>query len=198
MFDYCKNLTIFNCGNLKALKYGKFMFDGCSTLTSFKYDLSNLVDGHSMFNGCSNLTDVQIGSLKNLTKGYSMFKGCSFTSINYNLSNLVDGYGMFNECTNLTDVQIGSLKNLIYGYRMFWKCRLNATSVQHILELIPEAPEVSFDEQHWEQKYNLSLGVDESGLQKWIEITGLSDIGTNQASNTLSYKGWAINLYVYQ
>ena len=52
------------------------MFNNCSSLETFAYNLSNVTDGRYMFNNCSSLKTFK-GSLASLVRrGYKMFYNC--------------------------------------------------------------------------------------------------------------------------
>ena len=125
MFYGCSNLTSFS-SDLSNLTSGIGMFYGCSNLASFSSDLSNLRTGEGMFYGCSNLT-LFSSDLSNLTDGGQMFQQCSnLTSFSSDLSSLRDGINMFYVCEKLASFS-SDLSNLTEGNNMFSVC-VNLTS----------------------------------------------------------------------
>ena len=120
---------------LGDLTDGKWMFEYCFDLTSFKSDLSSLTDGYHMFYNCANLATFT-SDLPNLTNGYYMFYSCSqLTSFKSDLSSLTDGEMMFEYCGNLTSFK-SDLSSLTDGYYMFYGCKLDTASVQNIADTI--------------------------------------------------------------
>lgn len=62
-------------GNIGKFTNGFNMFNGCTNLTSFDADLSNLTRGSQMFESCYNLTSFK-SDLSSLTSGHNMFYQC--------------------------------------------------------------------------------------------------------------------------
>lgn len=147
-------------GSIGKFANGSNMFYQCSNLTSFSGDLSSLTDGTSMFNGCTNLS--------------------SFTS---DLSSLTNCPNMFSYCSNLTSFN-ADLPSLIDGGSMFSGCKLDAASVERILNTIPEYTDGS--------SHTLAMVV-QSGeaASKFGEITGTTP---NFAIRNVNFKGWTITV----
>ena len=147
-------------GSIGKFTFGNSMFKNCTNLTSFNGDLSSLTDGSGMFNGCTNLSSFT-SDLSSLTNCPNMFSGCSnLTSFNGDLSSLTDGASMFNGC------------------------KLDAASVERILNTIPEYTDGS--------SHRLTMIV-QSGeaASKFGEITGTTP---NFAIRNVNFKGWTITV----
>ena len=99
----------------EMIKDGSYMFYW-SPLTSFRSDLSSLVNGRQMFRKCS--LESFISDLSSLVNGSSMFYGTSLESFSGDLNSLISGYLMFYQCTNLTSFN-GDLSSLVDGQGMF-------------------------------------------------------------------------------
>ena len=68
-----------------------------------------------------------------------MFNNCSsLTSFNSNLQSLTNARYMFQGCSNLEEFSAPLTSLVRNGYCMFSGCKLNAASVQHIAENLPE------------------------------------------------------------
>lgn len=119
VFDYCSSITSFS-SDLSNLKNGSFMFNNCILLTSFNNDLSSLINGNGMFNNCTNLNSFS-GDLSNLEIGTMMFSSTPINLFSGDLGSLTNGQGMFNGCSNLTQFS-GDLSNLEIGSMMFSRC----------------------------------------------------------------------------
>ena len=59
MFNGCTSLTTFT-SDLSNLDRGRYMFQNCTSLTTFSSDLSSLTNSESMFRGCTTLQSVKI------------------------------------------------------------------------------------------------------------------------------------------
>ena len=124
------------------------------------------------------------GSIGKFTGGNYMFSDCTgLTSFTSDLSSLTDGEGMFYGCTSLTSFN-SDLSSLTTGDYMFQNCKLDAPSVERILNSIPEYLDGS--------SHNLSMSI-QSGeaAEKFGEITGTTP---NLASKSVKFKGWTISV----
>ena len=93
------------------------MFEGCSSLKSFKSNLSELVDGNNMFLNCSSLEEFYA-----------------------DLNSLENGNSMFLECANLNTFR-GDLSSLLDGNLMFGSCKLSVESLIYIADAIKNLEE---------------------------------------------------------
>ena len=117
-------------GNIQTdmIKDGNQMFSGCSGLTTFDSDLSNLTKGNTMFGSCSSITTFD-SDLSSLTDGSYMFQHChGLTSFSSNLSTLTNGNGMFEYCDKL-ETFISRLHSLTNGENMFHETKLTTFSL---------------------------------------------------------------------
>ena len=145
-------------------------------LTEWVADMPNLknsvLNGGSsgVFNYCSALSEF-IGDLSSLTDGYRMFYYCSALSeFIGDLSSLENGVQMFD------------------GFNTINGCKLNAESVECILESIPTYTDGS---------HNLGLGIHVDAVATFNEITGAQLPATKGSIlNNVSYKGWTIAVCV--
>ena len=125
------------------------------------------------------------GSIGKFTIGSNMFSYCSnLTSFNGDLSSLTNGSNMFLSCSNLTSFS-ADLPSLINGNSMFQDCKLDAASVERILNTIPEYTDGS--------SHRLTMTI-QSGeaASKFGEITGTTP---NYAIRNVNFKGWTIQVY---
>ena len=83
--------TLFANVQTEKIKNGKYMFEGCSNLTTFTSDLSSLTDGSGMFQNCPKLTTFT-SDLSSLTCGYQMFVRTKLTpqSVMYIVDSIKD------------------------------------------------------------------------------------------------------------
>lgn len=107
------------------------------------------------------------------------------------LSSLVNGDFMFYHCNTL-ETFIGDLSSLENGTQMFTKineagCKLNAESVECILESIPT---------YTSGTHELGLSIHVDAVETFNEITGAQLPATKGSSLNVSYKGWTIKVYV--
>ena len=163
----------------ESLRFNKIKFRG-----DWKGSIGKFTIGSNMFSYCSNLTSFN-GDLSSLTNGNSMFSYCSnLTSFSSDLSSLTDGSNMFSYCSNLTSFN-GDLSSLTNGNSMFDYCKLDATSVERILNTIPEYTDGS--------SHRLTMTI-QSGeaASKFGEITGTTP---NYAIRNVNFKGWTIQVY---
>lgn len=179
MFRNCKDLTSFNvklpnltngwamfCDSavaesfpgsgifsleMPSLKWGLSMFFGCTGITTFTSDLSNLISAQRMFQGCTNLAKVDTNldsllfsyyafancealtsfdiPLPKIVAATSMFSGCTnLTSFSSDLSALKVGNNMFSGCSSLTSFS-GDLSSLVSANNMFNGCKLDIESI---------------------------------------------------------------------
>ena len=116
-----------NCLNMK------YMFNGCSSLTSIPYfDTSKVTDMNYMFSGCSSLTSIPQLDTSNVTNMYYMFQECRALANlpHLDTSNVTNMNGMFSNCTSLTTIpQLDTSKvtdmgfmfeNIIYNNQSKW------------------------------------------------------------------------------
>jgi hypothetical protein len=109
-----------------------------------------------------------------------MFQGCtSLTTFIGDLSSLTDGTSMFQGCTSL-ETFIGDLGSLTEGENMFTGCKLDAESVECILDTIPVS----------DSAY-MSLGCNAEGFAKAIEITG-AEVADDATSFAPIFKEWRL------
>ena len=148
-----------------------------TALTEWVADMPNLKNGvlngndgtHGVFTFCSRLSKF-VGDLSSLTDGYKMFYTCSALSeFVGDLSSLENGSQMFDG------------DNAITG------CKLNAESVECILESIPT---------YTDGTHNLGLGIHVDAVATFNEITGAQLPATKGSSLNVSYKGWTIAVCV--
>lgn len=143
-------------------------------LTEWVADMPNLKDGLDVFyDGGGHITPIKT------------FIG--------DLSSLENGENMFYFCTAL-ETFIGDLSSLTSGYCMFGGisysscCKLNAESVERILETIPTYTDGS---------HYLGLGIHVDAVETFNEITGAQLPATKQSSlYGVPYKGWTIEVLV--
>ncbi len=120
----------FNTSNVTDMRY---MFSGCSSLTSLNlsmFNTTNVTNMGSMFAGCSNLTSLNLSSFNtaNVTDMGSMFAGCSsITSLilsNFNTSDVTDMSAMFIGCSSLTSLNLSNFNtsNVTVMDGMFQDC----------------------------------------------------------------------------
>ena len=179
MFWNCSNLTTFD-SDLSSLRNGNYMFGWCSALTSFNSDLSSLTNGKHMFWGCSNLTTFD-SDLSSLKYSQSMFQQCyNLTTFNADLSSLESGQEMFITCPNLTSFN-SDLTSLTNGQNMFSGCKLNADSINKILNSIPQVTQTAL----------LHLGINNTDEAKDAINNKLGFIPTTTETQA-TYKGWTI------
>ena len=143
-------------------------------LTEWVADMPNLKDGWDVFyDGGGHITPIKT------------FIG--------DLSSLENGENMFYFCTAL-ETFIGDLSSLINGNLMFGgtssssSCKLNAESVERILETIPTYTDGS---------HYLGLGIHVDAVETFNEITGAQLPATKQSYlYDVPYKGWTIEVRV--
>lgn len=100
MFYDCIALSVFN-EDLTTLTNGAAMFRNCASLTELNFDLPSMVDGSNMFNVStqnypSSYTSFK-GNLSSLVQGHSMFKN-RLRSFDGSLSSLEIGKDTFSGC----------------------------------------------------------------------------------------------------
>lgn len=119
-YSYSADLSQFN-NDLKHLKFGNYMFCGCSNLTTFDSSLDNLEVGDYMFNFCTTLKEFE-NDMRNLKRGAQMFYYCTdLSSFNSDLRSLEMGQNMFSSCNNLSSFN-SDLRSLKDGHCMFESC----------------------------------------------------------------------------
>ena len=137
--DYTKITTV-NLNSLKAIRYGAYAFENCTSLTNVNLNEVERFNANMQyaFNNCTSLVNISFPKLMNNSFAYDsgighMFNNCtSLKSVD--LSNLCcmvnDNYFrhtwnhndyVFNGCTSLTDVDLSSLFAITSGY-MFNDC----------------------------------------------------------------------------
>jgi hypothetical protein len=163
MFDGCSELTsIYNGWTGAEIQDADYAFYGCAKLTSPKVtgfpkletavsmyygagltgslDLTcnELLNGTSMFQKCTGLTSVTtLGKFEKLTNGKQMFAQCTgIQSADVNFNMLENGTNMFYGCSSLTTLHSVSFPKLQTGLGMFGGCRLDAASIQKILDAL--------------------------------------------------------------
>ena len=123
-FSQCTNLTsITGISNLKTdnVTSMRFMFNGCSSLTSLdlsNFNTSNVTDMGWMFKDCSSLTSINLDINKfdtqNVTDMGLMFEGCSsLIAINvshFNTEKVTNMGQMFRNCSSLTSLDVSNFK----------------------------------------------------------------------------------------
>lgn len=116
-------------------------FSGTSMKTISNTTWDVLRSAEAMF-ASSQLTGWN-NNLPALQQGYCMFYNSgSFTSFTGSLSALGDGMRMFTNCSALTNVSItGTMTNLWRGTEMFKGCSLSYTSLNNILNALPQTTE---------------------------------------------------------
>lgn len=136
MFQYCSKLKAFE-SDLSSLVDGFHMFQACSSLDTFQTPMPKLVTSSYMFQGDSKLTTFS-GALDALETGDFMFASTKIQSFAVNMPRLKNGTSMFDACP-LVECSIGfpSLEN---GSGMFRNCKLEAETINAILESLPLAP----------------------------------------------------------
>lgn len=144
-------------------------------LTEWVADMPNLKNGalnngeSGVFNYCSTLSKF-VGDLSSLTNGYRMFYYCSALSeFIGDLSSLENGVQMFD------------------GFNTIGGCKLNAESVECILESIPT---------YTDGTHTLGLGIHVDAVATFNEITGAQLPATKGSQLNVSYKGWMISVCV--
>ena len=119
--------------------------------------------------------------LLDLTDGSKMFQECTtLTKFISDLSSLTNGSNMFNGCTSLTDFK-SYLTSLTDGQNMFSGCKLNADSINKILNSIPQVTETP----------SLHLGINDTGEAKDAINNKLGFMPTTTETQA-TYKGWTI------
>ena len=110
----------------------RYMFDGCSKLTSLdltNFDTSNVTNMSYMFRNCSSLASLDLSNFdtSSVTNMGNMFRGCnnlnSLELSRFNTSSVTDMNGMFSGCSNLTSLDLtnfdtSSVKYLDYMFQM--------------------------------------------------------------------------------
>lgn len=113
-----------------------------STINKITGDFSSINSMSSAFNSCTNLTRFDI-DLPSLEDGQYMFSNCSnLEEFVANTPKLTNGTYMFNNCPKLETIII-DLSNIVQTDQMFQFCNLNATSLIHILETLPQRTSTS-------------------------------------------------------
>ena len=114
----------------------RYMFDGCTSLTSLDVSGFNtsIVDNMSyMFNGCTSLTTLDLSNFNtsNVTNINNMFDSCSsLTSLNvsnWNTASVINMNFMFEGCDSLTSLDLSNFDTSKVSY-MKWAFR-NCTSL---------------------------------------------------------------------
>ena len=143
------------------------MFNGCSSLSSFSYSLSNLINANSAFMYCSSLEE--------------------FSS---DISSLKNGFQMFAFCYKLQKFS-SKLPSLTSGTYMFTGCKLNKDSVINIITSLKE------DNICDTGSPSLHIGIDRNLAtdSELLSFLGISS-GTNQTITITNPKGinWAVSL----
>lgn len=75
--DPLNTIDILGTGNLSLLTDVTSLFRNCTSLNSFKGNLSHVEIMASMFYGCNKLEYIELSSTENSTNMSSMFNGCS-------------------------------------------------------------------------------------------------------------------------
>ena len=190
----------------ETLTNGSYLFRSYQNIKQMNFEFPNLTNGYHMFNGCSKLTSVGSNTFSKLTNGEQMFSLCySLKEVNFELGELTKGSSMFQHCYELQVINLGNLNKLtdgtsmfanaklltsfLYplpalniGTHMFANCKLDGASVQNILTTIPTYTDGS--------KRNLHMGVQQSGADKFKQITGVTPLTSNTPVAT--YKGWSV------
>ena len=111
----------------------RYMFNGCSSLTSIdlsSFNTSNVTSMSYMFNGCSSLTNIDLSSFdtSNVTYMSGMFYKCSeLTNLDlssFDTSKVTSTGSMFYGCGSLTSLDLSSFdtSNVTYMSNMFYDC----------------------------------------------------------------------------
>ncbi len=100
MFSGCTNLTSFD-SNMSNVTNASYMFYGCTNLTSFDSDMSKVTGARWMFDGCTNLASFD-SDMPSVTNASYMFRGCTnLTSFDSDMSNVTSASYMFMGCNKL-------------------------------------------------------------------------------------------------
>lgn len=107
-----------------------------SSITSFKGDLPSATSTIYMFQNCTSLTSFESDIPNVGYSAYFMFNGCtSLTSFKCNMPSAKDCGQMFKGCSNLSHVEC-NFASLQTAREMFSGCKLDKESVDNILETI--------------------------------------------------------------
>ena len=110
-----QGITYLTTTNVTDMRY---MFEGCSSLTSLNlssFNTTNVTDMYGMFVNCSSLNSLDISSFNTakVTEMRDMFKGCrSLTSLDlssFNTANVKRFGYLFSGCSKLTNLIFPSL-----------------------------------------------------------------------------------------
>lgn len=178
-FEKFTDITSFD-GNLGQLKQAKYMFYGCSSLTSFNTDnIENLTDGSRMFAVCSNLRNVN-ANFTNLTNAQGMFQYCSNLNINgctfpkiENITSMFY-YGGKGEITC-------DFKHIVDGTRMFYQSKFNSiacdfSSLENGTEMFYYTPNLTLFKSELPALTNGASMFQDSGVVAWdIELPNLTN-----------------------
>ena len=146
------------------------------------------------YKACINVSDVASGykdrnivngvwgeHLPKLEDGSKMFENCTtLTTFISDLSSLTNGTQMFNGCTDLTEFK-SYLTSLTNGQRMFNDCKLNADSINKILNSIPQVTQTAL----------LHLGINNTDEATSV-IENILGFKPTTTETQATYKGWTI------
>lgn len=137
-FYDCQVLTRSPRNDFKMLKSAKAMFYNSGLTGNLSINCSELTNAQSMFQKCKNLTSMTSSTnFKKVNNGKQMFAQCSgLTSAEVNFPELEDGTNMFNGCSSLTTLTNVSFPKLKTGLGMFVGCKLNAASIELIINAV--------------------------------------------------------------
>ena len=138
-FEYKTNLLTVEYSNVDKVNTMRYMFYGCTNLTSLdvsNWDTSRVTTMLAAFSNCTNLTSLDVSNwdIGNVTVMNYMFTGCtnlaSLDVSNWDTSKVTNMYAAFQNCNKLTSLDVSNwdtsrVTNMTY---MFTGCT-NLTSL---------------------------------------------------------------------
>ena len=161
MFYECKAVKNINIKGIdtskvkymgKSRKYGRGMFEGCTSLVNVdisQLNMDSLVSTSSMFKDCSSLTSIDFSgrNLNAVTDMNSMFSGCSnATTINLTgttTRDVTDLGDLFYNCSKLTDIdfsgfstsKVTTITSLVNGCAALTKVDLSTFDTSNVINM---------------------------------------------------------------
>ena len=128
-----KKISFSNNINTKKVKYMRYLFSGCKSLSSLDlsgFDTSNVQNFEYMFQESSAITTLMLDNFntENALDVSNMFEGCSGLVLldlsKFSTANVVDMSSMFNGCTKLQSLTLKFKTNeVLYMDKMFQNCQ---------------------------------------------------------------------------
>lgn len=199
-------ITTLECPSFESVLYGQYMFSKTG-LTTFSYDMPNLIDGSYIFSECkltsfnSKLSNVQkfdgafnknttltsfvTDSLEKVESAAKAFYNTKLTKWSYNLPALKNGENMFYGNTSLTSF-VSTLGSLEKGTGMFSNCKLDGQSVMHIVDSLPYHDDGG--------DHSITIGISCGDVQQEKdEFAALAEYDNWDTLNSaLVSKGWTV------